>query len=405
MTRCYSNGYVTKNHGHWRAVINWQENGKQHRLTMTTEIRCYEDKIDEKTGRVKKNSTGKALAEAVLRAWRDELVAAESSSQETRSSTLTVCEYVLTYIEDKERAGNVRVVTTKGYRTTLGHLKGTLLGETRMADVTHREIMDWEQGLVEDGLAPTTISHIHVFLKQVFAWARKVGDLRSNPFDLVEAPKRGSKPINALPPSEAKRLREALAGYGPSPLATAVELAMMTGMRQGEICALRWQDVNLDANIIHVNHALTRVSGRFELAAPKTATSRRTIPFGARLKQTLIDRKEAMQAEVAEFGGDWDEGQYVIGFALEGTWKSPQVLGKEWHQLARVLNLKGTQGTVPKFHDLRHSFATIMVASGADIKTVSVLLGHADPAMTLRVYADSLEDSKRAGMERLDGIL
>lgn len=215
MARCYSNGYVTKNHGHWRAVINWQENGKQHRLTKTTEVRCYKDKIDEKTGKVKKNSTGKALAEAVLRAWRDELVAAESSSQETRSSKLTVCEYVLTYIEDKERAGNVRVVTTKGYRTALGHLKGTVLGETRMADVTHREIMGWEQGLVEDGLAPTTVSHIHVFIKQVFAWARKVGDLRSNPFDLVEAPKRGSKSINALPPSEAKRLREALTGYGP----------------------------------------------------------------------------------------------------------------------------------------------------------------------------------------------
>lgn len=70
-----------------------------------------------------------------------------------------------------------------------------------------------------------------------------------------------------------------------------------------------------------------------------------------------------------------------------------------------MLALKGTQGAVPKFHDLRHSFATIAVASGADIKTVSVLLGHADPAMTLRVYADSLEDSKRAQMEKLDELL
>ncbi|WP_322354139.1 site-specific integrase [Paratractidigestivibacter sp.] len=405
MTRNYANGCVAKNHGKWLAIITWQEDGKQRRMTKTTGVRCYEDKIDEKTGKVKKNSTGKALAEAVLRAWRDELVAAESAGEEVRGSELTVREYVLSYIEDKERAGTVRDVTTKGYRTALGHLTGTGLGDARMADVTHREIMDWEQGLVEEGLAPATISHIHVFLKQVFAWARKVGDLAGNPFDLVEAPKRVAKPINALPPSEAKRLREALEGFGPSPLATAVGLAMMTGMRQGEICALRWQDVDLEANIIHVNHALTRVSGRFELAAPKTATSRRTIPFGARLKQALVARKESMQADVAEFGGAWDEGQYVIGSALEGTWKNPQVLGKEWHQLARVLGLKGTQGAVPKFHDLRHSFATIMVASGADIKTVSVLLGHADPAMTLRVYADCLEDSKRAQMEKLDGML
>nr|WP_322151125.1 tyrosine-type recombinase/integrase [Paratractidigestivibacter sp.] len=300
MTRNYANGCVAKNHGKWLAIITWQEDGKQRRMTKTTGVHCYEDKIDEKTGKVKKNSTDKALAEAVLRAWRDELVAAESAGEEVRGSELTVREYVLSYIEDKERAGTVRDVTTKGYRTALGHLTGTGLGDARMADVTHREIMDWEQGLVEEGLAPATISHIHVFLKQVFAWARKVGDLAGNPFDLVEAPKRVAKPINALPPSEAKRLREALEGFGPSPLATAVGLAIMTGMRQGEICALRWQDVDLEANIIHVNHALTRVSGRFELAAPKTATSRRTIPFGARLKQALVARKESMQADVAE---------------------------------------------------------------------------------------------------------
>ena len=95
----------------------------------------------------------------------------------------------------------------------------------------------------------------------------------------------------------------------------------------------------------------------------------------------------------------------MVGSAVESTWKSPQGLSQDWHQLARVLRLTGTQGRPPTFHDLRHTFATIAVSTGVDIKTVSVLLGHADPAMTLRVYADSLEDSKRAGMERLDGIL
>lgn len=95
----------------------------------------------------------------------------------------------------------------------------------------------------------------------------------------------------------------------------------------------------------------------------------------------------------------------MVGDAREGSFKSPQCLSKEWRQLAAVLRLVGTQGRRPTFHDLRHTFATIAVASSVDIKTVSVLLGHADPAMTLRTYADSLEASKRSGMERLDGIL
>ncbi len=101
----------------------------------------------------------------------------------------------------------------------------------------------------------------------------------------------------------------------------------------------------------------------------------------------------------------WDYGPFMVGDDCEGSFKSPQCLSKEWRQLAGVLRLVGTQGRRPTFHDLRHTFATIAVASSVDIKTVSVLLGHADPAMTLRVYADSLEDSKRAGTERLDGIL
>ena len=95
----------------------------------------------------------------------------------------------------------------------------------------------------------------------------------------------------------------------------------------------------------------------------------------------------------------------MVGDDCEGSFKSPQCLSKEWRQLAGVLRLVGTQGRRPTFRDLRHAFATIAVASSVDIKTVSVLPGHADPAMTLRVYADSLEDSKRSGMERLGGIL
>ena len=95
----------------------------------------------------------------------------------------------------------------------------------------------------------------------------------------------------------------------------------------------------------------------------------------------------------------------MVGDACEGGFKSPQCLSKEWRRLAGVLRLVGSAGRRPTFHDLRHAFTAIAVASSVDIKTVSVLLGHADPAMTLRVYADSLEDSKRTGMERLDGIL
>lgn len=405
MTRNYSPGYVIKHGSCWRAVINWQENGKQRRRVKNTGVRCYEDRVDTGTGKITKDNRGKSLAETVLRDWRRELIEQDMSEEKAPSSELTVAKYVQEFIEAKEGSGSVKDVTTRGYRTHLRHLLGSELGNMRMDEVGHADIAAWEHGLSEDGMASATLSHTHVFLKQVFTRARKLGDITSNPMDLVEAPKRRSKPINALPTSEVARLREALDGFGPTPLATGATLALMTGMRLGEVCALRWQDIDFDRGIIRVNHALTRIRGRFELTTPKTATSMRAIPFGPRLRDALLERRRAMEEEAAALDAGWDDGLFVVGSAVEATWKSPQGLSQDWHQLARVLRLTGTQGRPPTFHDLRHTFATIAVSTGVDIKTVSVLLGHADPAMTLRVYADSLEDSKRTGMERLDGIL
>lgn len=407
MTRNYSNGHVYKHRGFWHACISWQDDlGKQRRLTKSTKVRCNQNRIDARTGETIVDNRGKAMAETVLRQWRDELVAAESASEAPLQSALvTVSEYVERYIENKEAVGNVREVTIKGYRSHLRKLLGTELGSARMGDVRPALIEEWERSLASDGISPTTASHIHVFLKQVFERARRVGDIAENPFELVEAPRRERKPVNALTPSEVERMNRALSSFGASPLATAAKIAVKTGMRQGEICALRYRDIDFERKVIRVSRSLTRCSGRYELSSPKTSSSVRTIPFGDSLEAVLLDRRALMERERTCLGMGWDDALFVVGSSIEGTWKSPQVLGKEWHTFARVAGLVGTQGTVPKFHDLRHTFATVAVSSGIDVRSVAALMGHSDPAMTLRTYSDGLEESKRLGMARLDGIL
>ena len=94
-------------------------------------------------------------------------------------------------------------------------------------------------------------------------------------------------------------------------------------------------------------------------------------------------------------GLDWDEGLLVVGNAVTGVWKSPMALGQEWRAFARVAKLVESQGEAPRLHDLRHTFATMTISSGVDVKTVNAILGHSNAAMTLNVYADALADSKK----------
>ena len=334
---------------------------------------------------------------------------AKSASKEEESQGIVTCEtplyrYVLDYIELKEAGGAILASTANGYRWYAKHLMGTTLGKTPVNEVSSRQIQEFERDMMRDGYGQNTVSHTHVLLKTVFIRARKAGDIASNPFDLVDAPKRAKKPINSLDVKGVQKINEALMDVT-DPFSTAVLLALMTGMRQGEICALRWQDVDRIGKKIRITHALSRANGTFVLASPKTESSVRTIPYGSELAHVLNGRLKVMHDSREKMGLDWDEGLYVVGDLIAGGWKSPMALGQEWRAFVRVAKLVGTQGVAPRFHDLRHTFATLAISSGLDVKTVSAILGHSNAAMTLNVYADALADSKKVSMDLMGKIM
>ena len=393
MSRAYSNGHVRKHKGTWQATISWQEDGSQHRMSKSTGIECSKD-----------GNRGKGAAEEFLKRWRDELVL-EDSRNLSANSTSPFIEYVKDYISIRETNGKVEDTTLRTYYTHRNRLAGTTLASIPINEITHKDIESFEEQLYLDGLSGSTRSHIHVFLKQVLEKARRCGDLASNPFDLVDAPKRTRKPINALDADGVKLLNSRLSDYVEGPFRLAVKLALMTGMRQAEICALRWKDVDLEKREIHVVHALKRVGGLYKIGTPKTESSVRTIPFGKELARELTLRLDATKAKLAELDSAWNENLYVIGSPLDGSFYNPQVLGKNWHVFSRMCGLKGTQNEGVRFHDLRHTFATHAIASGQDVKTVSSILGHSNAAMTLNIYSDALADSKRVSMDRLDDLL
>ena len=399
MARNYTKGYVVKDHGKWRAIVNWQgDDGKQHRMTKSTGI---------KGSPGQKDNRNKSHAEAFLCEWRDGLVKEEAAKEEKEKATASetpLDKHCEGYLE----LHHVKATTMSGYMAAYRKILGTPLGSKTVGDVTADDVRLWEADLRKDGLSETTVAHYHAFLAQVMKAATIEGKIRSNPLVAMRAPRRKPKPVNSITSRQRAEILAKMNAMDDSPLALAVRIALLTGMRRGEICALRWQDVNLDARTIHVVHGLTKDHG-FKLDTPKDPSggdSTRLIAIGNVLCGHLRRHKERLADELEAVKVEWSDALYVVGNPLSGDFLDPETLDREWRMLVRAEGWCGTQGEPVRFHDLRHAFATLVIKDRVmDVMALSRILGHRDTSMTLNVYADALEESKRSGMDALDATL
>ena len=172
-----------------------------------------------------------------------------------------------------------------------------------------------------------------------------------------------------------------------------MEIALATGMRRGEACALRWPDLSDDGSIT-VSHALGNGPGGFYVKEPKTGSSARTIPLTKHLDTTLSARRRDAERVARETGVALG-GSHTLGTQEErGRPYNPTQLGKDFAASCEMNGFKCT------FHDLRHTFATMMIAGGCDVRTVASYLGHASVSVTLGIYADVDPDAKRAAVDK-----
>ena len=402
----YSKGRVEKHRGYWRLIIEWRDDTDskgRHRLTRNTGIRCYPDSKDSDGTITKRDMRGQRLAEDKLAAWREQLIAAaEDDSREGSQKSL------LDYSRDYLAIHPVKPSTKSGYEAAIKKLNGTTLGGTMVSEVGADAIRAWEQGMRDDGLNENTIAHYHAFLAQVLKYALAVGDISSYPIPAKSAPRRHPKPINTLTSEQARTVIDTLMSNPLDPGNLAAIIALTTGMRRGEVCALRWQDVDLDAHRLHVVHALSKDHG-YRLDSPKDpqgGDATRSFGIGRGLADMLARRRALMQEECRNLEVDWSESLYVLGSVTTGSWASPDIIGRHWSTLAKIENWRGSQGERVRFHDLRHSFATIaIVERRMDVVTLAEILGHRDVSVTLNLYAATLDEAKARAMGEIDSAL
>ena len=415
----YTQAFVTRREDRagkpWMAVLRWRTDnpdfverpvGEDTRLPKQRRRFRWEQKsrmLDPKAVRTK------TQAMAALAAWKAE----EERDARALDALMPVTEYVGRFIDAREAAGELEASTVTDYRKSARRMEGAF-SRVPLRDLDRKAVRAWKDSLVARGLAASTVTKALRLLHMVCGQAVMDGDLPDNPCQGVKAPSLGSgkRARNALSDSSMDRLMASLADAEPTAFATAVQLAVRTGMRQGEICALRWRDVDPSGGRIHVTHAIGQAGGRFYVKAPKNEGSVRSIAVPHDLMAVLGARREAVRGELA--AGGVREGQrgyeaafgslYVVG-GLDGGFYTPTILSRDWKALATALGIVDTQGRRATFHDLRHTFATVAIAAGEDVAGVSGNLGHSTVATTLNIYTTARERSKESAMGAVERAL
>ena len=331
--------------------------------------------------------TRKGVAEKL----RAALTAKESGLFVTGSAQ-TVEHYLTRWLA---RADHLRPITRKRYEALLRLHAIPHLGKLDIRKVQPQHLAELYQRLKGDR-KPATIGQLHAVLHSAFDEALRWNLIARNPVSAVRAPKVERHEMRILTLPEIHRLLRAIEG---DPLEALYVLAITTGARQGELLALRWSDVDLDAGTITINATLTRMDRTWQRTPPKTAGSVRTIHLSRRGLVALKAHRLRMAEELLVLR-ERTEGPTLVFLVHGQPVNGFHVTERRLKPLLRAAGLP-----VIRFHDLRHVFASLMLSQGVRPDLVAQMLGHSNPAITLRVYAHLMPGDQQAAMARLDEVL
>ncbi len=272
------------------------------------------------------------------------------------------------------------------------------LGGVRMRQIS-RTLLDGfadqklTQGRLDGkgGLAPKTVRDLLSVLRQILSYAAERGYLSGGDNLKLKSPKKNNREIEVLTPAEQVRLEGYLTSVFDS-YRLGVFLCLYTGLRIGELCALRWCDIHLDTGVLCVRHTIQRIDNPDPDAksktiviidTPKTESSLREIPLSSFLLAQL--QQYSMYAL---------PGAYLL--TGESRYIEPRSFYNKYKKYLTACRIGDYT-----FHALRHTFATRSIEKGFDPKSLSEVLGHADVSITLKLYVHPSMDLKRSYMERL----
>ncbi len=319
----------------------------------------------------------------------------QQTGERSQPESMTVGAYLDMWLERIAKP-RVRAQTFRGYEVNVRvHLKPAL-GKLPLDKLGPIHVQDLIDRKLKEGMAPKSVRYMHGILRNALNRAIRWNYIERNPAAHVDGPRTEQEEIQPFSRDEAHRFLRAIKGDRLEALYT---VALTMGLRQGEALGLRWRDVDLQLGDIRINKQLQRVDHKYELVEPKTTRSRRHLAVPPAILGSLRAHKERQERERSEAGRRWHETDLVFcrpdGFPLSGSVVT--------HRFQELLDQAG----LPKrrFHDLRHSCATLLLAQGVSPRVVMDVLGHSQISLTMNTYAHVLPELRRDAADRMSDLI
>lgn len=290
---------------------------------------------------------------------------------------------------ESEVLGSVKESSWQTYRNLLTHHLLPRLGGYALTQLTSKVVHEFVANLEASELAESTVRGVYRLLASAMRYALDEGVIRKNPCRRIHIRHRAHSEQRVLSRSEQEKLRYSADDNRDLPAL----LSLYTGMRLGEICALKWTDIDWEKGTIAVHRTVQRITKKgaennalrtlLMIGTPKSQRSCRVIPVPEFILALLRERLQSCSGAAYVFG--------KVSCAAD-----PRTIQRRFSRLVNKLGLSGTH-----FHTLRHTFATRLIELGVDVKTVSALLGHSSARTTLDFYIHSLSEQQRTAVALL----
>jgi integrase len=334
-----------------------------------------------------------------------ELLAQIAVGQHRGSKTKTVAELIERWLEWRLSVRPISPTTVAAYRGYIDRSILPSLGRLQVGQLDAATLDTFYARLRRQGgkggrpLAASSVRQIHAILSGALTRAVVWGWINHNPARLASPPSREQADTQPPAVEDAARLLRTAAAEDPE-LGLFLRLAVVLGARRGELCALRWSEVDLDQGEVLIAGAVVRVPNEALLAKPTKTHAKRRVAVGAGTVELLRARRVAQAKDALACGTTLAADAYVFSHVPDGSKPiDPDGMTHRFQRLARRLGVRC------RLHDLRHFMVTQLVAGGVDWRTVSGRAGHADGHMTLATYAHFQQAQDRQAAEFMDELL